>query len=110
MLVTAVLREPDEIMCNPAKLKTKATSEACPFCQHRVWSLCPNGRRHSQMFFQGMSVMFVVRWQGGGFYGEAVKASLFATHKIVVFGSACHWCEKTACLGKCVRIIDWRLF
>lgn len=41
---------------------------------------------------------------------EAVKASLFSAHKIVVFGLAGYWCEKTACLGKCVRITDWRLF
>lgn len=40
---------------------------------------------------------------GRGLKGEAVKASLLATHKILVFGLAsCYWCEKAVCLGKCV--------
>ena len=36
--------------------------------------------------------------------GEAEKASLLATHKILVFGLACCWCEKAACLGECVCV------
>lgn len=56
------------------------------------------------MFFQGMSVMFVVCW-GGGSSGEAVKAPLLDTHKILVFGSACCRCEKAVCLGKRVCFV-----
>ncbi len=48
--------------CNAIKLSLEDTSNGCPFYQHHVWSLCLIGHRRSQMFFQGMSVMFVVCW------------------------------------------------
>lgn len=52
-------------LCNSIKPRAKGTSNGCPVCPHHVWSLCLISHRRSQMFFQGMSVMFVVCWEGG---------------------------------------------
>lgn len=41
----------------------------------------------------------------GAVLREAVKASLLAKHKILVFALACCWCEKAVCLGKCVSCL-----
>ena len=52
--------------CNTVELRLEDTGDGCPVCQHHVRSLCLVGHWRSQMFFQGMSVMFVVYLEVGG--------------------------------------------